>query len=143
VKATPLKAPLVAWFLLLLPLLPARVGAAPAAEEPILMPRFVVNGRSLQESGLGLDVRLHRGKGTGLVIDEPLVRSVVTGGGAAKAGIAPGDVLVRVGDVPTDGMDARHWHEEYVRAHEGETVRFLFRKAGSKKTVLIKLQFVP
>lgn len=114
-------------------------------EKTIVLAPFVVSGRSMRLSCLSFDVKERPTAipSSVVVIEKVVVARVVANSAAAAAGVAAGDELVQVGDLAAAGMDASRWHDIFLRAHPGETWRFLFRKAGTKKTVLYNFRFAP
>ena len=69
--------------------------------------------------------------------DQVLVRSVQSGGPAAKAGISVGDVIVSIGGTPVTSSDALI---ATVRSHKpGDKVSVTVLRGGNRQTVVVQL----
>jgi predicted metalloprotease with PDZ domain len=112
-----------------------------------------INGREplpyheiLPRAAIAVDVRETRAPWVGLGADEArgggiVVREVVPGSTAAAAGLMPGDILLRLGDVLTTSpqLFGAQYRSRY-RDAEGQPIDIVFRRHGRQETVRLPVQ---
>ncbi|GFO70684.1 hypothetical protein GMLC_42630 [Geomonas limicola] len=68
-----------------------------------------------------------------------LVRQLVTGGPAHRAGIRPGDVITRIDGKATFGSDFKEMVEHRLRGRAGTSVLIQVRRPGETKSLTFSL----
>ncbi len=82
--------------------------------------------------GVGID-------GVPLPNGEILVRQLVAGGPAARAGVRTGDVITDIDGRPTKGSNFRDVVEKRLRGKEGTKVRLTVRRPGQPRLLQFTL----
>ncbi len=82
--------------------------------------------------GVGID-------GVPLPSGEILVRQLVAGGPANRAGIRNGDLITAIDGKPTKGSNFREMVDKRLRGREGTKVRLTIRRPGQSKLLQFTL----
>jgi C-terminal processing protease CtpA/Prc len=90
-----------------------------------LFPSFGVHA-AVKFGGVGID-------GVPLPNGEILIRQLVAGSPAHRAGIHIGDIITHIDGIPTKGSNFREMVEKRLRGREGTKVRLTIRRPGQAK----------
>jgi S1-C subfamily serine protease len=117
--------------------------AIPSNRVAFIVPQIIQNGKVLHTGRAGLNIEVASvdpmvQAQLGLAVDHgALIRNVVSGGAAAKAGLQVGDVIVQIDNQPVE--DVSTLSDILVNKNPGDTVSVKIYRGSQQITINVKL----